>query len=278
MNDLLRELAPISTAAWQEIEAEAKRTLVSMLAARRVVDFSGPLGWNSSAVGLGRATDVPAPQPGVQARVRTVLPLVELRVPFELSRRELEAVTRGARDADLEPLRAAAREAARAEDVAVFHGYPQAGIRGIGEATADGALAISNDYTDYPTLVAAAINNLRSAGVDGPYAILLGPRCYTGLIRTTASGFPVIEHVRRLLDGPIVWAPAVDGAIVMSTRGDDFELTVGQDFSIGYLDHTADQVRLYLQESFTFRVLTPEAAIPLVYPAQRAGEPDAAPR
>jgi uncharacterized linocin/CFP29 family protein len=74
-----------------------------------------------------------------------------------------------------------------------------------------------------------------------------------------------MEHVRRLLDGPIVWAPAVDGAVVLSVRGGDFELTVGQDFSIGYLEHTASAVRLYLQESFTFRVLAAEAAVPLAY-------------
>lgn len=103
------------------------------------------------------------------------------------------------------------------------------------------------------------------AGVAGPYAIALGPRCYTGLTKTTQGGYPVIEHVRRLLDGPIVWAPAVDGAAVVSLRGGDFELTVGQDFSLGYLEHTASSVRLYLQESFTFRVFAAEAAVPLMY-------------
>jgi uncharacterized linocin/CFP29 family protein len=52
---------------------------------------------------------------------------------------------------------------------------------------------------------------------------------------------------------------------VLSLRGGDAELVVGQDWSIGYLDHDARDVRLYLQETFTFRVLTPEAAVPLVY-------------
>ena len=72
----------------------------------------------------------------------------------------------------------------------------------------------------------------------------------------------------RLLDGPIVWAPGVDGAVVLSQRGGDFELIVGQDFSIGYLEHSASSVHLYLQESFTFRVLAPEAAVPLSYAKQ----------
>jgi uncharacterized linocin/CFP29 family protein len=57
----------------------------------------------------------------------------------------------------------------------------------------------------------------------------------------------------------------MEGAVVLSLRGGDFQLSVGQDFSIGYLNHSADTVRLYIQESFTFRVNTPEAAVALRY-------------
>ena len=241
MNDLLRELAPISAAAWREIEDEAKRTLKLMLAARKLVDFTGPLGWDASAANRGRSTSIQSADEGVELRLRTVQPLLEVRVPFELSREELEAVGRGAKDPDLDPVREAARKA-----------------------------AIVEDYTAYPGIVAEAIHNLHGAGIGGPYAIALGPRCYTGLIKTTKGGFPVIEHVRDLLDGPIVWVPALNGAAVLSQRGEDFELIVGQDFSIGYLDHSGTAVRLYLQESFTFRIISPEAAVPLTYPANTA--------
>jgi uncharacterized linocin/CFP29 family protein len=269
MNDLLRELAPISEAAWDAIEDEAKRTLHLMLAARKLVDFKGPLGWEASAVSLGRTQPVGTPvQNGVQSRLRRVQPLVELRTPFELDREELEAIGRGADDPDVDAVREAARNLALAEDRAVFHGYPDAGIAGIIQSASSATLTISDDYEAYPALVAEATNKLRTAGVEGPYAIALGPRCHTGLTKTTKGGYPVIEHVRRLLDGPIVWAPGVNGAVVLSTRGEDFELVVGQDVSIGYLSHTAQSVTLYLQESFTFRVLSPEAAIPLAYPAR----------
>lgn len=266
MNDLLRDLAPISTEAWAAIEEEARRTLKTMLAARKLVDFVGPLGWEASAISLGRSERLKTdPHKGVEAHLRQVRPLVELRIPFELSRDELEAVGRGADDPDLDPLRDAARAIALAEDKAIFHGYQAAGIGGIVAAATEARCALSEDYTEYLGVVAEALHKLRSAGVDGPYAIALGPRCYTGLHKTLVGGFPIIEHVRRLLDGPIIFAPGVDGAVVMSLRGGDFELTVGQDFSIGYVDHTAATVRLYLQESFTFRVLAPEAAVPLVY-------------
>ena len=268
MNDLLRQLAPVSTDAWKEIEAEAKRTLKAMLAARKLVDFEGPLGWEASAVSLGRAQSLKkAPERGVEARLRKVQPLVELRVPFELSREELEAVARGAKDISLDPVREAARSAALAEDRAVFHGYAEAGIGGIVDASAKSKCSITEDYTKYLASVAEALRKLRGAGIGGPYAIALGPRCFTGLGKTMLGGFPALEQLRRLLDGPIVSAPAVDGAVVLSLRGGDFELTVGQDFSIGYLEHTASSVRLYLQESMTFRVLSPEAAVPLAYTA-----------
>lgn len=265
MNDLLRELAPISSEAWSEIEEEAKRTLTVTSAARKVVDFTGPLGWGACAIDLGRTEDLAKRlRPGIQARLRLSQPLVELRVPFELSRRELEAVARGAKDADLQPVVDAARAIAMAEDHAVFHGCPDARIEGICAAAGKSAVRLPADFEAFPRTVAASVNKLRNAGVAGPYALILSPECYTGLTETTTSaGYPIFQHVRRLVDGPMVWAPGVEGAAMLSTRGGDFELTVGQDFSIGYLEHTEATVALYLQESFTFRVLAPEAAVAL---------------
>ena len=84
MNDLLREHAPIASDAWEEIDAEAKRTLEVLLAARRLVDFQGPLGWSASAISNGRTETLsPALQEGVVARIRRVQPLIEIRVPSE---------------------------------------------------------------------------------------------------------------------------------------------------------------------------------------------------
>lgn len=267
MNDLLRERAPLSNEAWSAVDEEARRTLKTLLAARRLVDFKGPLGWATGSIETGRAEKLsPSLQEGVASRIRIVHPLTEIRVVFELSREELEAIGRGAQDPNLDPVREAARAAAIAEDRAVFQGYPAAGIRGIFPASADRSLSIPSNFDAYPDVVAEATHRLRSAGVGGPYGIALGPRCYTGLTRSTQRGYPIINHVRAIIDGPIVWAPAADGALVLSLRGGDFELTVGQDFSVGYLDHTGTSVLLYLQESFTFRVLAPEAAVPLVYP------------
>src|SRR5208282_5524111 len=101
--------------------------------------------------------------------------------------------------------------------------------------------------------VATAVSVLQAAGIAGPYAIALGSRCYTGVVETTEhGGYPVFEHLRQILGGPVVWAPAVDGAVVVSQRGGDFEISVGEDFSIGYLSHDTTTVQLYIEESLTF--------------------------
>lgn len=267
MNHLLRELAPVTDAAWAEIESEARRALTNFLTARKVVDFTGPDGWERSALGLGRVTDPQdGPAEGVESRLRLVQPLTELRTPFTVSREEIAAVERGAPDADWDPVIDAARRAALAEDRLVFEGFPGAGVRGIAETSPHAPITIDEDYAHYPNHVASAVETLKRAGVTGPYAIALGPRCYSGVIETTQhGGYPVLEHLRLILEGPVIWAPAVDGAVVLSQRGGDFELVVGQDLSIGYLDHDAGSVRLYLEESLTFRAAGPEAAIALSY-------------
>jgi uncharacterized linocin/CFP29 family protein len=271
MSNLFRDLAPITAAAWQEIEKETTRTLKAMLAARRIVDFIGPLGLATSAVGTGRVAPIAAPpHAAVEAHLRQNQTLVEIRAPFELARSEIEAIDRGAKNPNLDPLIAAARKIAIAEDIAIFHGYPEADIRGICQAQAGTALSLGDDYETYPVVVTNALNRLRDAGVDGPYALALSERCYTGLTGTTKAGYPILDHVRRIVEGPIIWAPGLTGAVVVSLRGGDFELIVGRDFSIGYLDHDTKKVRLYIEESFTFRSLSPQAAVALVYEKKSA--------
>jgi uncharacterized linocin/CFP29 family protein len=268
MNHLFRSLAPITEAAWQEIDAEASRSLTHFLAARKLVDFTGPLGWDATCVPTGRTEPVDtADLPGVEVRRRQALTLLDLRTPFELGRAELDRIERGATDVDLGAVVDAARRAAGAEDTIVFHGTPD-GTPGLVEASPHASVPLSEDYARYPQAVALAVATLKDAGVAGPYGIALGPRCYRGVIETTEhGGYPLLEHLRTILGGPVVWAPAVDGAVVVSQRGADVELVVGQDLAIGYLDHDADTVRLYLEESVTVRIASPEAAIHLAYSA-----------
>jgi uncharacterized linocin/CFP29 family protein len=266
MNNLHRQLAPISDMAWAQIEEEASRTLKRYLAGRRVVDVKGPSGAALSAVGTGHLRQIGAPGDGILARQREVKPLVELRVPFELDRQMIDDVERGADDSDWQPAKDAAKSIAFAEDAAIFDGYAAAGIEGIHQGTSNPVMSLPADVRNYPDVIAQALSRLRLVGVNGPYSVLLGADAYTAVSEARDYGYPVLQHLHRLVETEIVWAPAVPGAFVLSTRGGDFALHVGQDFSIGYLGHSDSAVRLYLQESFTFLLLTSEASVALTPP------------
>jgi uncharacterized linocin/CFP29 family protein len=265
MSHLLREHAPITEAGWSLIDDEARQRLTPALAARKLVDFAGPRGWEHSAANLGRTSALAdAPVDGVTAAQRRVLPVVELRAPFSLARGELRDADRGAEDADLDALDDAAHRIATAENRAVFHGWAAAGITGIAEASTHDAIALGEDCERYPRHVARAVEALLRAGIDGPYGLALGPEVYTNVLETTEhGGYPLFDHLRKIIGGPLVWAPGVQGAVVVSQRGGDFLLEVGEDLSIGYDAHDADAVELYVLESFTFRVVTSDAAVAL---------------
>lgn len=266
MNNLHRKLAPISEAAWAQIEEEAARTLKRYLAARRVVDVDGPKGFDLSAKGTGHIHAIDTPGDGIQASIREVNQVVELRIPFELTRQAIDDVERGSEDSDWQPLKDAARKIAFAEDRAVFEGYAAAGIQGIRQGSSNSALALPASTKNYSDTVAHALSELRLAGVNGPYMLVLGADAYTAASGGSDEGYPVLHHVRDLVDGEIIWAPAIQGGFVISTRGGDFELSIGQDISIGYLNHTDTTVKLYFQESFTFQFYTSEAVVCLEPP------------
>lgn len=264
MNNLHRELAPVTEAAWEQIEEEARRTFSRHVAGRRVVDVTGPDGPELAAVGDGHLRDIDPPAPDVLARARTSTPVIEWRVPFTVTRAAVDDVERGSDDSDWQPVKDAARTCAFAEDMAVIDGYSAAGITGLRSGSSHDPQPLPADARDYPAAVSQALTRLRLAGVDGPYRLLLGADAFTEATETSDHGYPVATHLGRLLDDQILWAPAVTGGVLLSTRGGDFELRLAQDLSVGYEDHDATSVRLYFHQAFTFRMLTPEAVVPLI--------------
>jgi uncharacterized linocin/CFP29 family protein len=265
MNHLLRSLAPITDSGWELIDSEAKQRLQPALAARRLVDFAGPHGWEHSATNLGRTEPLAvAPQDGVTGLRRRVLALAELRADFTVSLSELADQERGAQDVDLASLDQAAHHIAVAENVAIFQSWSDAGIVGIVDATPHEAKSLGEDPELYPRAVAGAVELLLCSGVGGPYAMALGRKQYRRVVETAEhGGHLLLDHLRKILDGPIVWAPGLDGAVVLSRRGGDFIFDCGQDLSVGYRSHDEQSVRLYIEESFSFLAATPEAAVAL---------------
>ena len=264
MDILRRELAPVADEAWKYLDEQAAQVLKTQLSARTLVDFDGPHGITLGAVNLGRL-DISATDAGgeVPWGVRRVLPLVELRIPFVMDQLEIDNISRGARDIADEPLREAARKLALLEERAIYLGFPEGRIEGIIPRAAHARLTLPGNADDYPRIVADAVNALHAAGVGGPYWLVLGTQPFYALRSVGATGYPAARIVRQLIDGDILWSPALDGGLLLSKRGGDFEMTVGQDVVIGYAHHDRYKVELYLTESFTFRVLEPLAAVAL---------------
>src|ERR1700741_257309 len=195
MNNLYRDLAPVTEVAWAEIELEATRTLKRHIAGRRGVDVSEPGGAVTAAVSTGRLIDVKAPTDGVVAHLRARKTLVRLRVPFSLSRSEIDDVERGSNDSDWDPVKAAAKKLAVVEDRAIFEGYAAAAVEAHRRGSPNKPLTLPEDPRDMPDAISHALTELRLAGVDGPYSVLLCADVYTKVRETTQHGYPIRDHL-----------------------------------------------------------------------------------
>ncbi len=261
--NLHRGLAPLSTAAWADLEDEVRRTFERSVAGRRVVDMPDARGAGFSSLSTGRQLAIGGDVEGVRTRRREVLPVLELRAPFTVRREEVDAVLRGAVDADWQEAKEAAARIARAEDRVLFYGSADAGLDGIVPASTNPPVVMPADIREFADAVAQATSALRLVGVDGPYVLFLPPAVYTQINETVDHGYPIRDHIQRILrtEGRIVWAPALDRPVLISDRGEDYELCLGQDLAIGYLRHDDETVDLYLEETLTVRVATAEASV-----------------
>jgi uncharacterized linocin/CFP29 family protein len=260
---LRRTIAPISEKAWAVIDEQARITLKGNLSGRSVVDFNGPHGWEKASVNLGRVA-LPARQgKDVQWGIREVLPLVEIRVPFTLSLVEIDSIERGSKDPELDELETAAEKAAMFEDRAVYHGFKEADIEGIIPSSRHAAISLVKKPENFTSTVEKAVVAIKRQGIGGPYDLVLGTGPYEILLAGDQRGYPLRKRINDMTGGEVRWSPVLKGGVVISRRGGDYEFTLGQDFSIGYYSQEKDSVRLYLTESFTFRVVDPRAAVHL---------------
>jgi uncharacterized linocin/CFP29 family protein len=261
MKDILRrEQAPLSDDAWNLVDQEARRVLQLYLSGRKVVDFNGPHGWQHGAVNTGRLT-IPEQhcEDGVTWGTRENLPLVEIRTPFKVSQLELDDITRGNKNPDFATLDEAAIKTGTFEDILIYRGFPKAGMKGILEASGGSEISLPPEVDGYIGVVMRGVELLR--GISGPYYLVLAPERYQLLLQNVKPGYPTYRIVKDIIQGEILWSRAIEGAVLLSRRGGDFELTVGQDLSIGYAFHDQKEIQLYITESLAFRVLEPQAAV-----------------
>lgn len=260
MDILRKSMAPITGEAWKEINETAVDVLSSVLSARKIVDVKGPMGWGYAALSTGRV-HVPQNQSGTaRYGIYQVQPLVEVRVPFELDIWELDNVLRGAEDIDLEGLEEAARKIAQFEEEAIYEGFQPGNIKGLGSSTEYDTITFPQEEEEIMKAVTMALASFKTHSIEGPYALVVNSHKWQVLNRIV-QGYPLRKQIENLMGGPIILAPFVKDSFLVSKRGNDFRLVLGQDISIGYESHNNQKVQLYFTESFTFQVIEPKAVI-----------------
>ena len=258
---LKRSLAPVSEEAWDLINEEAQKMFGTLLSGRRVVEVSGPFGWDYAGVPTGRL-EFPgkSKQQKLKYGLRQVKPLVEVRIPFELDIWELDNVARGAEDIDLDAMTKAAKELAAFEDGVLFNGLKEAQIKGINESSGYEPIAYPKNEEDLPKLIAHGFNMLQGGSAEGPYTLFLGAEKWQNLT-TCSQGYPLRQRIEEILEGRIVVSQHLKGGFLVPENKNDLKLTLGNDISIGYESHNEETVKLYFTESFTFQVLNPAVIV-----------------
>ncbi len=260
--DILRQaLAPISDTAWEELNQQARRVLRSLLSARSFVEVQGPHGWSYGAIPTGRlAISEQLVVEGVRYGHRVSQPLVEARAGFTLSRWELDNISRGLETPDLSTMEEAAMAIAAFEERAVYRGLAEGEIPGLQASSEYKAQAFGESAEEALAAVTRGVALFHERGVGGPYSLVVGPERWRTLA-VHVSGYPLTRHLERRIGGSIILSPCVEQCVLVSERGGDFRLTLGQDVSIGYEGHRNDEVDLYFTESFAFQVFDPAAVL-----------------
>ncbi|SHE85773.1 family 1 encapsulin nanocompartment shell protein [Alkalibacter saccharofermentans] len=253
MDMLKRSMAPLAQSAWDEIDARAEEVLKSRLTARKAVKVNGPKGWDFTTLSEGRLV-INKGDDDVKTGIYKVKPLVEARVSFSLSRWELDNITRGAKDIDLGNLEDAVKRIAEFEENAVYKGFEHGGIEGLEKATSNDVISFGDDGSSIMGAISEGLIMLKENFEEGSFALIVGEEAYRRLNKDV-QGYPLIKRIESLIDGKILLSTVVEGAFLIPYDNENFELTIGQDFSIGYESHDDENVRLFITESFTFRAL-----------------------
>jgi uncharacterized linocin/CFP29 family protein len=259
MDMLKKELAPLTSNVWAEIENRAAEILRARLSARKVVRVNGPMGWQYTAVPEGRL-DLVDDSGDVKSGVYRTKPLTEARVRFSLNKWEMDNINRGAKDIDFSALDSAVEKLADFEEHSIYSGFAKGGIKGLAEAASHKSVTFGADGPSIMAAVSQAMVTLNASHAQGPYTLVVGTKAWTTLNKEI-QGIPLAERIERLIGGKVIHSLAVEGAFLLPQDNENLELTIGQDFALGYESHDTREVTLYITESFTFRVLDPALII-----------------
>jgi uncharacterized linocin/CFP29 family protein len=256
MDILKKPLAPVTDEGWNQLNEEATDILTSVLSARKFVDVDGPYGLDFGAVHTGRInTDKKG---DVHYGINKVLPLIEVRTSFTMDIWELDNASRGAESLNWDAMEEAACKLATFEENVIYHGLKKAGVPGLKNCSQYDAAELPESTDALLNALSRQLAVFKKNGIEGPYSLVVNPDDWERLTGEL-DGYPLRRQINSLLDGSIILSPFIEETFLVSKRGDDFRLTLGQDISIGYQFHDEEKVKFYFTESFTFQCFEPAA-------------------
>lgn len=247
-----KNAAPITQKAWDEIHDTARQSLKNFLSARYALHVDGPhkLGYN--VVNTGRLGELQEREDVCFANY-IVKPLTEIRIEFDLKRFELDNIERGVEDCELDNLEEACEKIAKFEENAVYNGLKEAGIKGLFEYKND-KYEFGKEAFEIRKNVALAVNTLKKNYAERPFDLVVSEEILQR-IYAAESPYSLYEAIEKIIGGKILTSTVIEGAILLAHDDEDLKLVIGQDFTVGFQDFDNETVTLYIQESFTTRVL-----------------------
>jgi len=259
----LRRHAPsLSEKVWNAIDETAASMFKQTVVARRIADFEGPKGWGHVATQLGTFKSVSGKQGSGKVRlsVPEVMLLTELRAEFSLPWSAIDIFERVGPPLESEQIEEAAREIALAEDRLVFFGNSS----NAGLLTSHQSPRVALSDWSLPgrmlTDLLSAVEKLDETGVKGPYEAVVSPTHYYSYLRQTGEGgsYPAAKQLGIVIE-KVYSSPVIDGAVLFTTRGGDFLITVGGDLTVGYRAHDDTSIHLFCVETISAQLMTPKA-------------------
>lgn len=254
MDIFKRSLAPIPQAAWGEIDERAEAVINSLITTRKSLKTEGPFGLDKTSISTGRLNLVENKiSKNVNIGKYEVLPLIETRVTFELSRWELDNVLRGAKDIDLESLEKAATDLALFEENVVYNGCKEANINGLVN-DAGHKIKLESDSQTILDKVSEALFLLKESFVNKPFNFVVSKELYKALNKIHGAKL-LRDLVKGMIGGEVYVSEVMKGGLLIPVNHDDIEFTVGQEYTIGYETHNDQDVKLFIMNSYILRVL-----------------------
>lgn len=250
---LMRDQAPLSESVWGAVDGMVATVVSNTLVGRKLLHLVGPLGWGTEVVPVtGFGKDGGA---YVASEKTTYITLETVEARFMLRMKDLAKAEQTPFSLDLGAVATAAVELARKEDALVIGGLIKS--------------AIKSEMGDWSQInkpfeaVAKAQAALRSAGFDGPYALVLNYGAYAQLASLMMHGQRELKLVEKLVEAGIFRSPAVpEGqALLVDPAGWNVDMVVGQDIATAFLGNDGLNLSFQIMETLALRTKRAGAAL-----------------